>query len=253
MSTRSSLCSFVLLLLCSGILAGCGLEDSEAVVCRCTEDTNLNLFPHCFDAAVEGARQDPANPLTTRTPDCPSGSPLFLREPTDPVLVLLNLRTTVEKLNSVRYMEQFAANFVFVPDREDIDLHPEIYQAPENYDPDRDTLWTWEQERFFATELLNSEKFQDPDFIRWYKSNLDEVIPSEDGLMETYIFPYEIDFAEQPREGETNRFGLKGQMIIVFTTPTPENPIWTIQRWEDQRDPASAKRSWGELRAEFAR
>ena len=176
-----------------------------------------------------------------------------MREPTDPALVLLNLKTTIENFNSVRYMEQFADNFVFVPDWEDIELHPEIYQAPEDYDPASDTLWTWEQERFFANELLNPDDFQEVDFIRWYKSTLDEVRISEDGLMETFIFPYEIDFVEQPHEGEVNRLAIKGLMTIFFATPTPENPIWTIQRWEDQRDSASAKRSWGELRAEFAR
>ena len=253
MSTRSNLCVILLLMSCGIILPGCGLDDSEQVTCRCTENTNLNLFPDCFDAAVVGERENPTNPLTTRTPDCPSGNPLFLREPTDPALVLLNLKTTVENFNSVRYMEQFADNFVFVPDWEDIELHPEIYQAPENYDPARDTLWTWEQERFFANELLDPDDFQDADFIRWYKSSLDEVQISEDGLMETFIFPYEIDFVEQPHEGKVNRLAIKGLMTVIFTTPTPENPIWTIQRWKDQRDSASAKRSWGELRAEFAR
>ncbi len=236
-----------------GIAAGCGLDDSAQMPCRCTEETDRNLFPQCFDAIVTDERHDPANPLSTRTPDCPSGSPLFLRERTEPAFVLFNVETTFEHLRPSQYMEQLTEDFIFVPDREDIDLHPEIYQAPDNYDPDRDTLWTRERERGFAAGLLNQNRFQKVDFVRWYKSAKDEVQPLEDGLKERYIFPYEIDFIVLAgKETDCSGQGLKGLMEVDLVTPTPENPVWSIQRWKDLRDPATAKCSWGELRAEFA-
>ena len=242
-----------LFLLCLAALAGCGLDDREQVECRCTEDTDLNLFPHCLGRAASDPRPDADSPLATRIPDCPSGSPLFLRERTRPTDVLFNVKTTFENFSSNQYMEQLTEDFAFVPDQEDIDLHPEVYQAPPDYDPDRDTLWNREQERRFAVELLDPKRFQKIDFIRWYKSTIDEVRPSEDGLRETYIFPYDLDFIEQPRDGVSNRFGVKGVMEVDLVTPTQENPVWSIQRWWDQRDRASAKRSWGEVRAEFSR
>jgi len=42
-------------------------------------------------------------------------------------------------------------------------------------------------------------------------------------------------------------------MEIDLSTPTAENPVWNIDQWRDIRDRASAKFSWGELRALFSR
>ena len=44
-----------------------------------------------------------------------------------------------------------------------------------------------------------------------------------------------------------------GYMEMDLRTPTAENPVWNIDQWRDVRDRASAKFSWGELRAIFAR
>lgn len=250
MSTRPNLCFLAFPLLGCALLSGCGLSDTKQVDCGCTE----NMLP-AFQGECVSTEQhsDSGNPLTTRLPDCPSGTLLFLRERTEPSSVLFNVKTIFQNTSSSQYMEQLTEDFLFVPDREDIDLHPEIYQIPPDYDPDRDTLWTWEQERNFAVEVLNPTRFQKIDFIRWYSSSKDEIIFSEDGLLQTYIFPYEIDLSELSSDGAVNSFGLKGQMEVDLVTPTQENPVWAIQRWKDFRDPASAKLSWGELRAEFSR
>ena len=48
-------------------------------------------------------------------------------------------------------------------------------------------------------------------------------------------------------------FGLKGRMEVEVFTPTAENPVWSLRRWQDFRDPASAKRTWTEARALFSR
>ena len=45
---------------------------------------------------------------------------------------------------------------------------------------------------------------------------------------------------------------VKGRLELVFVTLTEENPVWTIRRWQDFRDHASAKLSWTELRAIFS-
>jgi hypothetical protein len=152
-------------------------------------------------------------------------------------------------------MDQLTEDFLFVPDVGDMELFPEVYQLPAGgYDPDRDTLWTPDQERRFVINLLDRERFQKISFRRWYKSLLDERIISEDGLRETYIFNYEVEFTEQPREEEeeVSIIAVKGRMEVDLSTPTTENPVWLIQRWQDFRDPASAKRSWTELRGLFA-
>ena len=50
-------------------------------------------------------------------------------------------------------MEQFADDFVFIPDDEDKQLYPEIYEVV-----DRDTLWGAAEERNFARLILAPER-----------------------------------------------------------------------------------------------
>ena len=45
--------------------------------------------------------------------------------------------------------------------------------------------------------------------------------------------------------------GLLTRFISLFNHV--ENPVWNIKQWRDLRDRASAKFSWGELRAIFSR
>ena len=239
----------LVLALGAALWLGCGLDDGEQAECRCPRDTSLLLFPHCADVGVGDAeRPGPDNPVASRIPDCPSGKALLLWEHDNPRNVLSNIRTILVNVSPTQYMDQFTEDFVFVPDPADIDLHPEVYQAPPDYDPDRDTLWTWEQERSFIFNLLDPTRLQKAVTNRWYSSTTDESYFSEDGLQETYIFPYDVDLV-----GHTvgDNIGLKGEMEVDLVTPTLENPVWTIKRWEDRRDLASSRRSWGELRAEF--
>ena len=228
-------------------LSGCGVDVGEQVECRCTEDMLDDFASSCVNETG-----DPANPLSTRLPDCPSGTPIFLRERTTPFTVLFNVETTITNFSPNQYMDQLTDDFLFVPDPGDIALHPEIYDAPPNYNPALDTLWAWQAERTFVRSLLDQERMLKIDFARWYESSKDEVIISEDGLMETYIFPYEIDFQERPVDGVSAAFGVKGRVEVDLVTPTTENPVWAISRIVDIRDAATAKRSFGELRAEFA-
>ncbi len=240
------------------VFAGCGLGDSELVDCRCAPDTSALLFPHCDNVDTQTARSDATSPLSTQVPDCPSGQQLFLLERIRPESVLANVRSIFQAQPETRspeqYMDQFAPGFIFTPDAEDIDLHPEIYDA------DRDTLWGAEQERSFARAILDPERIQSARFTRWFSASRDERIPSEDQLNETFVFPYEVEFVElvAAAEGDTtgttlNIIGIKGFMEVDLVTPTVENPVWTVKAWRDQRDRASAKFSWGELRAIFAR
>ena len=236
------------------LAVGCSLDDSVETECRCTELSDPNLFPQCEGKAE--ARPTSTNPFATRVPDCPSGRTLFLREPTRPVNVLLNLQTTLRELSPSQYLDQLSDDFLFVPDPEDIDLHPEVYDLPPNYNPDLDTLWNREQERRFAFNLLVPERVLKPEFIRWYSASRDQTEQSEDGLSETFIFDYEIDFIEvikqEQGEDQTRLLGVKGRMVIKLVTPSLENPVWSIQRWRDQRVSGTTKLSWGELRAEFS-
>ena len=237
------------------LLAGCVIGDSEHVDCRCAPDTSTDLFPHCIDAVEE--RPDPKTPLSTQIPDCPSGQQLFLRERTKPSSVLRNLESIFQAQPEFRspqqYMEQFTEDFVFVPDPEDVQLYPEVY------DVDRDTLWGVAEERNFARLILSPERIHSARFVRWFNSSKDERILSDDQLRETFVFPYEADFVEiissaggDSEETEFNTIGVKGFVEIDLVTPTLENPVWSIAAWRDQRDRASAKFSWGELRALFS-
>ena len=92
-------------------------------------------------------------------------------------------------------------------------------------------------------------------FTRWFRSSLDERIPSDDELREIFIFPYEAEFVEVIGAAEVDSvatIGIKGLATIELVTPTVENPVWSIAVWQDQRDRASAKFSLGELRALFS-
>ena len=237
-------------LFCAGAVIGCSLDDSTEVECRCVEATDLRLFPECLDQLETDEREDASNPFAARLPDCPSGPTLPLREQTRPEAVLLNIRTTFEGRSPTQYMEQLTEDFIFIPDPEDIQLHPEVYQASESYVPGRDTLWNREAERRFAVSVLDQQLFRQISFSRWYNASRDERDPSEDELSEEFIFPYEIEFIGQ---NEEETFELKGRMIVKLVTTSIENPVWNVQSWEDQRDVASTKRSWGEMRAEFSR
>ena len=149
------------------------------------------FFPIATASSEE--RPDPKTPLSTQIPDCPSGPRLFLRERTTPASVLANLISIFQAQPGSRspqqYMEQFADDFVFIPDDEDVQLYPEVYEVV-----DRDTLWGAAEERNFA-RLILSERIHSARFVRWFKSS-DERIVSEDELRETFIFPYEAEFVE---------------------------------------------------------
>lgn len=237
------------------LLAGCAIGDNEQVDCRCAPDTSIELFPHCADAVEE--RPDPKTPLSTQIPDCPSGPQLFLRERTRPEAVLANLASIFgaqpEFRSPQQYMEQFTEDFVFIPDPEDMQLYPEVYAV------DRDTLWGAVEERNFARIILSSERILSARFTRWFRSSLDERIPSDDELREIFIFPYEAEFVEvigtvgaDSVETKFTTIGIRGFATIELVTPTVENPVWSIAAWIDERDRASAKFSWGELRAHFS-
>ncbi len=237
--------------LLAALLTGCVIGDSEQVDCRCASGSSIDLFPHCD--GVDEERPDPKTPLSTQLPDCPSGPQLFLREPTRPEAVLANLADIFradEKRSPQQYMDHFIEDFVFVPDPEDVQLYPEVYAA------DRDTVWGAAEERNFARLILSSERIHSAHFTRWYKSS-DERIPADDDLRETFRFPYEADFVEiigaaDSVETKFTTIGIKGFATIELVTPTAENPVWAIAAWRDERDRASAKFSWGELRARFS-
>ena len=237
------------------LLTGCAISDSEQVDCRCAPETNAQLFPHC-DGVVE-ERPDSRTPLSTQIPDCPSGQQLPLLQPTRSEYVLANIisifQAQAEKRSPQQYMEQFTDDFVFSPDPEDEQLYPEIYGTG------RDTLWGAAKERNFARIILSSERLHSARFIRWFKSSLDEKIIADNQLRETFIFPYEAEFVEiisavesDSVETKFNTIGIKGLVEIDLVTPTVENPVWSIAAWRDRRDRASAKFSWGELRARFS-
>lgn len=276
------------------LVLGCGLQDSALVECRCTPDTNHALFPGCprmvaveasdgkgwvtavgdtlkvYWITAAGDTLDPdadwvlvkgtavrwagpvgsGGPLATGVPECPSGQPLNLLERTRPAYVLLNLQRVFESesRNVSQYLDQLAANFTFVPDPLDVQNHPEVYAVG------ADTLWGRDQERAFAQAVLDPERIRAIHFTRWYESSRDQRIISEDQLLETFIFPYEVEFTEPPGpDGEARVVVIKGWSEIDLVTPTLENPVWELRQWRDRRDAATAKFSWGELRAEFAR
>ena len=254
------------------------------VECRCTPETNRNLFPACpaivevlpsgpselwvtatgdtLDAAadwvtVKGDRishgkPGSINPFAAKVPDCPVGPRLVLNEPTQPSLVVFNLRTILVAQPGARnldqYMDQLSEDFSFVPDPQDVDSYPHAY------DVSLDTLWNREQERRFAQALLDPAQVGRITLGRWYESAKDERLVSEDQLRETFVFPYEgtiVRLGDAPAAETTLEF--KGTMELDLVTPTLENPVWSVRQWRDRRDPASAKHSWGELRAEFGR
>ena len=237
------------------ILSGCGLEEGAEVECRCTEATDLRNFPECADADLSVERTDPSSPFGGRTPDCPSGILLVLREPTTAEAVLFNVRDSFRGFSPVQYLDQLEESFLFVPDADGIQLYDQVFGPPEDYNPeaDLDTLWTRSHERRFVNNVLDKERFQKITFRRWYSSTRDQRILGDNPLVERYIFSYEIEFTDQPRQGIiATVFPIKGRMEIDIATPSLENPEWTVRRWRDFRDQASAKMSWTELRGEYS-
>jgi hypothetical protein len=240
------------------LIASCGLDDSARVECQCAAATSLDLFPQCRD--VEPVDRGAADsPFATRLPDCPSGVRLSLLRPTRPEFVLSNIELTFEGFSPIQYQDQLSEDFLFVPDIGDIENFPEVFDVPDNYnvDADVDTLWNRQAEDRYITNLLDRTRFQEPRFLRWYLRLQDERIPADDGLSITFRFPYELEFIERPKEDDAEDatpqiFAVKGRLELVFVTSTEENPVWTIRRWQDFRDRASAKLSWTELRAIFS-
>lgn len=234
-------------------LAGCGMDDQAQVECRCTEATDLRLFPRCAEQTPAAEPDGSPNPFSTRVPDCPSGKRLPLLEPTRPENVLINVKIAFENLAPVAYMDQLSSDFLFVPDAGDVLVHREVYNPSDDYVTGEDTLWTRDQERRFAAELLDDTRLQGVKLWRWFQSYEDERQTGEDRRYETFIFPYDLEFSELPRDGQIGVFAVRGRMEVEIATPTEGNPVWTIRRWQDFRDPSSAKWSWTTLRAEFSR
>ena len=233
---------------------GCGLSESADVECRCAETTDVQAFPHCRDADLR-EESAAASPFSTRLPECPSGKLLFLREPTTPEAVLFNVRDAFEGFSPIQYLDQLTDDFLFVPEPAGLDLYREVYEPPEGFDPDADadTLWTRVDERRFATNLLDPKLFQRVLVSRWYEAGADQrILYPDDRRRETYIFPYIIDLTEQPgADGRVSVVEVRGRMEVDLITPSTENPVWSVRRWQDLRDVATA-RSLTELRGQFA-
>ncbi|MBT6145524.1 MAG: hypothetical protein HOH74_08850 [Gemmatimonadetes bacterium] len=238
-----------------GLTSGCGLNDSAVIDCRCARDTDLSAFPACRDVDLGADHSDAESVFSTRVPDCPSGDLLFLREPTTPEAVLFNVRDTFEGFSPVQYVDQLAEDFLFVPELSGLEFYREIYNPPGDYNPDADsdTLWAWEEERRFATNVLDRQQFLQITISRWYDAGEDIPIlyPDEPGR-ETYIFDYIVDFIEQPvGDGTPLAFEIRGRMEVDLVTPSEENPVWSIRRWQDFRAGVN-DRSFTELRGIFA-
>jgi hypothetical protein len=242
-------------LLVLAAFSGCGFGGESGKNCRCVPETAAAAFPHCRGISFD-TEPEASNPFATRQPECPSGQLLFLREPTTPEAVLFNVRDTFQGFSPVQYMDLLSEDYLFVPDLGGLELYPEVYQPPGDYDPvsDRDTLWTREDERRFATNFLDRTEFQRITVDRWYQAGEDDVIFDEsEPLIETYIFDYAIDLTLPPNdEGVSLLIQVRGRAEVDLTTPTVENPVWIVRRWQDLRDPASTKRSMTELRGEFS-
>ena len=100
---------------------------------------------------------------------------------------------TLEGFSPVQYLEQLSEDFLFAPELAGLELYREVYDLPPGYDPDppdADTLWTREEERRFAFNLIDRKNFQHIRISRWYDADEDEqrLYPDDPGL-ETYIFP----------------------------------------------------------------
>jgi hypothetical protein len=239
----------------AAMAAGCGLDDSAEIECRCARDTDLSAFPLCRDVDFETDHAEAENPFSTRIPDCPSGDLLFLREPTTPEAVLFNVRDTFEGFSAVQYVDQLSEDFLFVPELTGLEFYREIFNPPGDYNPDADsdTLWARDEERRFATNLLDRQQFQQITISRWYDAGEDiPILYPDEPMRETYIFDYILDFIEQPVDGGSPRaFEIRGRMEVDLVTPSEENPVWSIRRWQDFRA-GVGDQSLTELRGIFA-
>jgi len=222
-------------------VAACGLSDSAQVQCLCTEDTDRTLYPDCVEADEVSAD----NPLSTRLPECPSGALLFLREPTDPEAVLFNVRDTFEGFSPTQYMDQLTEDFLFAPDLDGLQLYLEVFRPPAGYNPDPpdlDTLWAREAERRFALNLIDRQRFQRIQFTRWYDASEDErILDADNTRLETYVFPYALRLLSQPdNAGVVTVTAVRGEAEVDLVTPSDENPVWAVRRWQDFPGDAAA-------------
>lgn len=101
--------------------------------------------------------------------------------------------------------------------------------------------------------MFDRTLFQQITISRWYDAGQDRrILDPDEPRLETYIFDYILDFIEQPDEdGRVLAFEVRGRMEVDLVTPSEENPVWSIRKWQDFRAGVD-DRSFTELRGIFA-
>ena len=199
---------------------------------------NKNSF--CFQVAIvlfllTGACK---NPFATREAEPPSTDQSSWRVPTDPAVVLENMRNAILEKNVSNYMRCLADSnqlFRFLPDEYEASKNAGIFDT-----------WQLEQEQGYINKLLTSIP---DDSIRRLRFSLDyQRIDFADSIL--IRTDYELNLHHVLSSGYPKL--AKGKCDFLFVR---RQGFWVISRWEDHQTQndftATRIPSWSTIKASF--
>lgn len=172
----------------------------------------------------------------TREPESPTQMSSNFRPPTQPEIVLENLRSAISERNTENYLRSFVDSafstrrFEFIPTQEAQSQYFTVFSS-----------WSLESEReyfenlrsqtlpsAFSTLILNEERF--------------ESLQSDSAV---YNANYRVVFQHNRSDTPTEA---KGNLLIYLSTDSRNN--WVIHRWVDFK--TGLDFSWSELKGRFS-
>lgn len=173
-------------------------------------------------------------PRATQEPSQVGGGDILPAQ--EPEMVISNLITIVQGLDSGNYPDLFSEDFYFVPDPEDVDF------MNNHYGPGVYLDWYGGVEADVASRLF--------DGIRAALLNIEEGEVAED-TPTTYIVYHSYTFETLPKEGAWNRYS---GIAHFYLRQNPADELWYMYRWDDFRleeMPDSVDGTWGLLKGEI--
>ncbi|MFC1800296.1 hypothetical protein ACFL2Z_05270 [Candidatus Eisenbacteria bacterium] len=153
----------------------------------------------------------------------------------EPEMVISNMVTIVQGLDSANYPDLFSEDFYFVPDPEDVDF------MNNHYGPGVYLDWDNLVEVYVAGNLF--------DRLNYALLNI-EVIEVAEETPNTYVGYHEYTLSILPQGGTWTRFSGIAHLYMRVT----EDDLWEIIRWDDFRQPEvsdSVNGTWGLLKGEI--
>jgi hypothetical protein len=186
-----------------------------------------------------------SNPFSTRKPEPPlkTDGGLPLKVPNTSVNALENMRISWEGRSVSYYLDVLSDDFTFIPDKNDEEAFPQVYQPGTQWDKTREEEFVT---KFFSTQVADLIVFED------WKLDPPKLVRSGDGgKNDEYRYHYKVGIVY------TDGLILDAPKRLVGTARIflkEEGGSWFIYRWEDIRTdstPETYLGTWGVLRARF--